>query len=104
MPGKIEGRRRRGQQMRWLDGIIDSMDVSLNKLREIVNDREAWPSSPWSHKESDMTKKLNNNKLLPSFLRKIFLRKMERTWDLDIDLSSSSGPFHCELCLCVQVI
>ena len=57
MLGKIEDKRRRGQQrMRWLDDIIDSMDMSLNKLQEMVKDTANWACfSPWGCKESDMT-------------------------------------------------
>ena len=56
MLGKIEGPRRSGQQrMRWLDGIIDSMDVNLGKLWETVRNRGAWRYGTWGREESDRT-------------------------------------------------
>ena len=66
MLGKIEGERRRGQQrMRWLDGITDSMEMSLSKLKLKVGDGQGGLAccNSWGHKESDTTEQLNSTEL-----------------------------------------
>jgi len=68
MLGKVEGGRRRGpHRMRWLDSIIDSMDMCLNEVQEMVKDRGAWCAAVHGVTESDLSDCLNNNKFRFSF-------------------------------------
>ena len=65
MLGKIEGRRRRQKRMRCLDGITNSMDMSLSKLQEVVKDTKVWRAAcgSWGQKELGMTEQLNNRNI-----------------------------------------
>ena len=69
MLGKTEGRRRSGQQrMRWLDGITDSINMGLSKLREIVKDREVWHAAVHGISEVNTTEQVNNRNVRSRFL------------------------------------
>ena len=74
MLGKIKGGRRRGRQrMRWLDGITDSMDMSLSKLRELVDEQGGLACcSPWGHKESGTTEQLNWTEQIQAIFNGVF--------------------------------
>ena len=76
--GKMEGRRRRGRQrMRWWDGIIDSTDMSLSKLREMDGQGSLACCSPWGRKESDTTERVNNKQYAYVYKKKQRQRAQE---------------------------
>ena len=87
MRGKIEDGRRRGwQRVRWLDGIIDSMDMRLNKLKEIVKDREAWCAAFHGYAKTLTWQWLNSNKWQEIFFTHTWKRMWRQFW--------SASSFH----------
>ena len=78
MLGKIEGRSRRGNRSRWLDGITDLMEMSLSRLQKMVKDTEVCHASLWGRMEPDETEQLNNNTQKCLSVKKLPLRRGAR--------------------------